>query len=167
MTEEVLIGVISDTHIPTRAKNIPKEVLDQFSAVDLILHAGDVVTIDVINDLRELAPVEAVAGNMDLPDIRREFPEFKVLEVNGKRIGIKHDTGSYIGLSESARWLASENELDILIFGHTHKQLLKVEEGRLYLNPGSPTNPIPPFLVRPSFAILRVGEKIEAKIITL
>jgi len=167
MDKEVLIGVISDTHIPTRAKKIPKEVLDQFSAVDLILHAGDVVTISVINELRELAPVEAVVGNMDHPDIRREFQEFIVLEINGRKIGIKHDTGSYIGLSEGARWLAAENELDVLVFGHTHKQLLKREGGRLYLNPGSPTNPIPPFIVKPSFALLKVGHEIDAEIITI
>jgi len=167
MDKEVLIGVISDTHIPTRAKKIPKEVLDQFSAVDLIIHAGDVVTMGVIDELRGLAPVEAVAGNMDYPDVRRAFQEFKLLEINGKRIGIKHDTGSYVGLSESARWLAAEKELDILVFGHTHKQLLKREKGRLYLNPGSPTNPIPPFIVKPSFALVKIGHEIDAEIITI
>ncbi|HDI73721.1 MAG TPA: metallophosphoesterase [Candidatus Korarchaeota archaeon] len=167
MVERVL-GVISDTHIPTRAKKIPRKVLDQFSAVDLILHAGDVVTIDVIDELSELAPVEAVAGNMDYPDVRSKFPEFRVLEIEGRRIGIKHDTGSYLGLSESARWLAAENKLDVLVFGHTHRQLLEREEGRLYLNPGSPTNPIPPFFIRPSFAVLKIGEEgIEAEIITI
>jgi len=167
MTKEFLIGVLSDTHIPTRARKIPKKVLDKLSAVDLILHAGDIVTLEVIEELKELAPVQAVAGNMDYPEVRAEFPDFKVLEIENKRIGIKHDTGSYIGLSESARWLAAENELDVLVFGHTHKQFLKWEEGRLYLNPGSPTHPIPPFLVKPSFALIRIGEGIEAEIITI
>ncbi len=167
MTEEILIGVISDTHIPTRAREIPKKVLDYLSAVDLILHAGDIVALKVIEGLRELAPVQAVAGNMDYPEVRSEFPDFKVLELKDKRIGIKHDIGSYIGLSESARRLAAENGLDVLVFGHTHKHFLKREEGRLYLNPGSPTHPIPPFFVKPSFALLKIGEVVEAEIVTI
>ncbi len=167
MAQESLIGVISDTHIPTRARKIPKKVIDSFSSVDLILHAGDIVSIEVVDELNNLAPVEAVAGNMDFPEVVEKFPEFKVVEVMGRRIGIVHDTGSYVGLSDFARRLALEKELDVLVFGHTHRSFMRREGGKLYLNPGSPTHPIPPFLVKPSFALLRVGEKVEAQLITL
>lgn len=59
----MIIGVLSDTHIPKRAKKLPRIVLETFGHVDHIIHAGDVMTMDVINSLEELAPVTAIAGN--------------------------------------------------------------------------------------------------------
>ena len=61
----MLIGLISDTHIPDRAKEIPQKVFDAFSEVDLILHAGDLTSLKVIEDLEKIAPVMAIQGNMD------------------------------------------------------------------------------------------------------
>lgn len=64
------LGLISDTHVPVRAREIPKEVFKIFDKVDCIVHAGDLVDLSVIDELERLAPVLAVCGNMDGPEIR-------------------------------------------------------------------------------------------------
>ena len=166
--EERLVGVISDTHIPTRARRIPEGALDVLRKVDLIIHAGDIVELSVIQELERLAPVVAVHGNMDYPEVAEALPEVNSCEVKGWTIGVVHNSGSYLGLSETARRMARDNGFDALLFGHTHRQLIKREGGVLYLNPGSPTNPMPPFMVKPSLAVLRVTDDgMEPEIVVL
>ena len=77
------IGVISDTHIPYRAKQIPDLVLDSFQGVDLIVHAGDLVQEEVLTSLAEIAPVKAVFGNVDSPELKMKLPEKLELELAG------------------------------------------------------------------------------------
>ena len=85
----MLIGLISDTHIPDRAKQLPQNVFDAFSDVDLILHAGDLTSLEVINQLEQIAPVMAVQGNMDRVNWIN-LPKAKVVEAEGLKIGIVH-----------------------------------------------------------------------------
>ena len=68
------VGVISDTHVPTRARHLPRRVFQVFEEVELILHAGDLVELSVVRELEKLAPVLAVHGNMDGPEVRAELP---------------------------------------------------------------------------------------------
>lgn len=75
------IGVISDTHVPVRARALPGEVLRIFAGVDLILHAGDLVTLDVLDELRAIAPVFAVRGNVDHPEVQERLPAVLRIEV--------------------------------------------------------------------------------------
>jgi hypothetical protein len=160
--ESIMIGVISDTHIPTRAREIPSEVFQIFQGAKYIVHAGDFVAPEAIGELEKIAPVVGVKGNMDYPAI--DFPEVSSLEVMGWRIGIIHDSFSPFRMSKMKR-VAGENNFDVLIFGHTHRPFIKKEGGILFLNPGSPTNPL---LTKPSVAILKVSKnKIEAEIIEL
>jgi putative phosphoesterase len=157
---EKWIGLISDTHIPTRAKTIPPKVFDTFKKVDLIIHAGDLVELKVLKEFEKLAPVVAVHGNMDFDEVVNSLPEINSIEVLGRRVGIIHDAGIF-GVEKMKR-IAKENNFDILVFGHTHKQFFMEDEGRIFVNPGSPTNPLPPFLVKPSIALLRITkEKCE------
>jgi len=161
------IGVISDTHIPTRARKIPSKVLSTFDNVDLIVHAGDLVDISVVETLKRIAPVLAVYGNMDGPEIRQRFPRLNSTRVLDWKIGVMHDPGALFG-SKKMREIAKDNSLHVLIYGHTHSPKIKWKEGTLFINPGSPTNPIPPFITRPSVAVITVTrDRITPRIIAI
>ena len=136
----MLIGLISDTHIPDRAKVLPQKVLDAFDDVDLILHAGDLTSPRVIEELESLAPVMAVQGNMDrVNGIDR--PKAKVIEAEGLKIGIVHGEVYPRADSDQLLYLAKELNVDILVSGHSHQPKIEQKEGILLLNPGSPIVP--------------------------
>jgi len=159
------VGLISDTHIPTRAKAIPKKVLEAFKGSSLILHAGDLTQLTVLDDLESLAPVVAVCGNMDGLDVRERLPKMHSVKVYDWKIGVVHDAGALWGTRKMKR-IAEQNDFDVLVFGHTHRPTFKRENAVFFINPGSPTNPLPPFLVKPTVALLKITkEKIEHKII--
>jgi putative phosphoesterase len=160
-----IVGLISDTHIPSRAKKIPDKVFEIFNDADLIIHAGDLTQIDVIKELEQIAPVIAVHGNMDPSDVKAELPEFDSVEFHGRKIGVIHNPTALWGMSEMRR-IAKENNLDILVFGHTHKQFVKLEDNILFINPGSVNDPLPPVLVKPTVGLIVITEeKIEPLII--
>jgi len=159
------VGLISDTHIPVRAKSIPKEVFKIFENVDFIVHAGDLVELSVIDELEQLAPVLAVCGNMDGPEIRGKLPRLNSVKIFDWKIGVMHDPGALFGMGKM-REIVEQNGFDVLVYGHTHNSSIKWEGEILFINPGSPTNPIPPFIIKPSVALLRVTkEKITPEII--
>ncbi len=137
------IGVLSDTHIPTRARAIPAVLLRVLDGAGLILHAGDLVDEDVLDELKVLAPVEAVAGNMDSPVMHRRFGVQKIVEVNSFKIGMIHGRRSMMDEGEWVYQAFSSciNELNAIIFGHSHCPYLKVKNDILLLNPGSPVEP--------------------------
>lgn len=160
-----LIGLVSDTHIPSRSKKLPDRVFEVFEDADMIIHAGDLTQIEIVKELERVAPVAAVHGNMDGHDVRARFPELNSVEIYDWRIGVMHDPGALWGTGEMKR-VAKENDLDVLVFGHTHRQFLKWEDGVLFINPGSPTDPLPPILVKPTVALLLVTEeKVEPLIV--
>ena len=134
------IGVLSDTHIPKRAKTLPPVLLDAFTRVDHIVHAGDIISLDVLKQLNALAPVTAVAGNVDPPELRDLLGEKKILSIGGFKIGLTHGHGSK-GSTISRSLAAFENEtLDCIIFGHSHIPYCRYHESTLMFNPGSPTD---------------------------
>lgn len=132
------IGVLSDTHIPSRARELPPEVLSGLDGVDLIIHAGDLVHSNVLSRLARIAPVHAVCGNMDPPPLRRILPRRQVVEAQGWRIGVVHGDGS--SGSTLTRALRSFKDVDCIVFGHSHRAVCVRQEGLLLLNPGSPTD---------------------------
>jgi len=161
------VGLISDTHIPTRASEIPSRIFEVFQNVDFIIHAGDLVEWRVIDELERLAPVCAVYGNMDGIDIREGLPELNELRIYDWRLGVTHDPGVLFGVG-TMREIAKEHNYDVLVHGHTHRSNIRWENRRLFINPGSPTNPIPPFIIKPTIAILKLTrEKIQPEIIPL
>ena len=164
---QTVVGVISDTHIPTRSRRIPEKVSEVFGDVDLIIHAGDFVEMKVLEELKKLGPLVGVYGNMDPPEVRRGLPKVKELELHGKKIGVIHDPGVFSGRGRMER-LAKKRRFDVLIFGHTHRARAEEKDGILYFNPGSATNPIPPFVTKPSVGRLVVSrDGVEASVITL
>ncbi|NLN19054.1 MAG: metallophosphoesterase family protein [Firmicutes bacterium] len=132
------IGILSDTHIPTRARELPTEVISGMTGVDLIIHAGDIVEQSVLSTLAAIAPVHAVHGNMDPPPLRRALPRTRVVEVQGYRIGVIHGDGRYG--SVLTRALSAFEDVNCIVFGHSHRPVCTRYGDLLLLNPGSPTD---------------------------
>ena len=148
------VGLISDTHVPVRAKCIPKTVFKVFENVDFIVHAGDLVQLAVIDELEQLAPVLAVHGNMDGPEVSGALPKLNSLKVSDWKIGVMHDPSTTFGMGKM-REIAKQNGFNVFVYGHTHNSSIKWEGRTLYINPGSATNPTS-FIARPSVALLKV-----------
>jgi putative phosphoesterase len=109
----------------------------QLREADLILHAGDFVAASVLDDLRELAPVEAVFGNMDEPALQEALPDRRAVLVEGVRVGLVHIPGPSVGREE--RLVSWFPDCGVVVYGHTHVPQLERHRGVWVLNPGSPT----------------------------
>lgn len=154
-----IIGLISDTHVPVRAKRIPSMVFKVFENADFIVHAGDLVSLAVIDELEQLAPVLAVHGNMDGPQVSGALPKINSLKIFDWKIGVMHDPSTLFGMSKM-RDIARRNGFNVFVYGHTHNASIKWEGKMLYINPGSPTNPVPVFTNKPSVAVLKVTQEV-------
>nr|MBA3584440.1 metallophosphoesterase family protein [Gemmatimonadota bacterium] len=94
MAEPTTIAIVSDTHLPRGSRRIPEPCLDRLRAADLILHAGDIASTAVLDELEALGPpVHAVLGNVDEPALAQRLPERRVVEVGQVRVGLVHDAG--------------------------------------------------------------------------
>lgn len=146
------IGLISDTHIPTAAKELWPQVYEAFRGVDLIMHAGDLMVPEVIDWLEEVAPVMAVWGNGDFRGWQRTVPpedprlsEAKVLTIGDLRIGLVHD----LQLPEHPPLRTLEGQMahyfrgvvNVIVRGSTHAAEITTVKDVLIVNPGSPTFP--------------------------
>lgn len=152
-----VVGLISDTHGLLRPR-----VYEALSGVELILHAGDVGGQDILTELRLIAPVRAVFGNTDPPD-DPELTQEIVVEVGGIRVHVSH--GHEVG-SPAPAALAVRYDADVVVYGHTHRQLITQLEGRLFVNPGAagPKR----FNLKPSVAKLTIEEgRTEVEIIDI
>jgi putative phosphoesterase len=123
-----LVGLISDTHGLVRP-----DVHTALAGVELILHAGDVGGDDILDELQIIAPVRAVRGNTDPPDDRRMPPSIET-EIGGIRIHVSH--GHEVG-SPTPDKLLERYDADVIVYGHTHKQLIANVGSRWVVNPGS------------------------------
>ncbi|MBQ2226228.1 MAG: metallophosphoesterase [Methanobrevibacter sp.] len=153
--KNMLIGLISDTHIPDRARILPQKVLDAFSNVDLIIHAGDLTSPKVLDELEEIAPVMAVQGNMDRAN-GIDLPKAKVIEAEDLKIGVIHGEVYPRADSDQLLYLAKELDVDILVSGHSHQPKIEQKDGVLLLNPGSP---IVPRLADRTVMLLEINNK--------
>ena len=138
MTTRLLL--LADTHVPTRAKDLPAEVWRAVDEADLVLHAGDWVDVALLDALESRAlRLVGVAGNNDHGVLRERLPEVARVEVEGLRIGVVHETGQATG--REARCDAAYPDLDVLVFGHSHIPWdTTTPRGLRLLNPGSPTD---------------------------
>lgn len=136
------IGIVSDTHIFRAGKKLPQLLIEEFSKVDLILHLGDWVVMDVYDQLAHLAPVDGIAGNNDGYEIIERFGEKKLLTLEGKKFGLIHGHTPYSrkGTDGNALLAFEGQNVDVILFGHSHQPLMRNENGILLFNPGSPTD---------------------------
>jgi len=135
----VRVVVLSDTHAPRRWRSCPPRVAAQLRGADLILHAGDVCTAAVLAELSQYAPVTAVAGNNDGPDVAAwgATPTAEV-DLDGLRVAMVHDAGPASG--RLARMRRAFGRADLVVFGHSHIPLDESGYGLRIFNPGSPTD---------------------------
>ncbi len=158
------ILVISDTHIPRSAVDMPEAVYKEIENVDMRVHAGDIVEKDFFEKLKALRDVRAVCGNMDSAELRRILKPKEELTVGKFRIGLIHGYGAPANIVETVR--SEFKGVDVIIFGHSHSPLNTTKDGILFFNPGSPTDKI--FAQTNTYGILEVTDKkIEGKIIKL
>ena len=131
--------VLSDTHSPRRWKGCPPALLPHLEAAEVILHAGDVCTPDVLDWLSTFAPVHVVVGNNDVPEVAEwGAPETLQLDLAGVQVGMVHDSGQRQGRGSRLRGLFPG--ADLVVFGHSHIPLDETADGVRILNPGSPTD---------------------------
>jgi hypothetical protein len=156
-TRDVEIGLVSDTHLPDRLLALPKALFEALRGVDLVLHAGDVGDLRVLDELSAIAPVVAVHGNDDSEEAQRELPYQQLLVLAGHRLLLCHthhperavelanrrDDAWLPKLASRAAW-ARRAGADLLVYGHTHIAMAQPVDGVLLLNPGA--------LASPSFA---------------
>ncbi|MBD1381298.1 metallophosphoesterase family protein [Metabacillus arenae] len=151
------IIVLADTHIPKKAKKLPEILIEHLKESDLIIHAGDWQTLEVYDELAKYGNVVGVAGNVDDEKIQQKFGLMQTLFVHGYRIGIVHGHGARGTTKKRVLEAFKEENMDCIIFGHSHIPVNEKIEGTFLFNPGSPTDKRrqPKF----SFGVITVTEK--------
>jgi len=147
------IGLISDTHIPEARRELWPQVCEAFEGVDLILHAGDIHDLGVIDELARVAPIHVARGDGDdgsggrpvQPEDDR-LRKVWLLEIGGRRVGLTHampipEIPPNITVAGALERLFPEQRPDVVVYGDSHVEAIDVMEGVLCVNPGSPTYP--------------------------
>ncbi|MDD5590960.1 MAG: metallophosphoesterase family protein [Dehalococcoidales bacterium] len=149
------IGVISDTHVK-ELNEIAAPILTALAKVDLIIHAGDFTGKALLDGLKSLGPVKAVCGNMDSGELRRILPQKELFVVDGKRFGLTHGSGAPWGIAGRVRGMF--DDVDIIVYGHSHQAHKEFVRGSLLFNPGC---------ARDSFGLLTIDDEITAEIVKM
>ena len=132
------IAIISDTHMPRGGRRLPAECVERLRAADLIVHAGDLMTLAVLDELRGHGEVVAVHGNVDDGEVRALLPETATVTAEGVSLAVIHDAGARTGRLERLR--RRFPGAGAVVFGHSHIPLHeRAPDGFQIFNPGSPT----------------------------
>jgi uncharacterized protein len=135
----VEIAIISDTHLPRGARALPEACVERLRAADLIIHAGDFVTLEVLEELRAIGPVVGVQGNVDNAAVRATLPTTALVPAEDRRLAVIHDAGPAHGRLRRMR--VRFPTAHAVIFGHSHIPLHeRAPYGFQIFNPGSPTD---------------------------
>jgi hypothetical protein len=164
----VRVMVLSDTHLRPWSLRLHPRLVSALATVDAIIHAGDFACVEAYDLFASFAPLHAVRGNVDEPEVRGLLPRTRVVDLDERRIGVIHGDGlGGTTLMRARAAFAGKDgpRVDCVVFGHSHMPHCERSDGVLYLNPGSPTDPRR--ATAPSFAILTVGRRVEAEIIWL
>jgi uncharacterized protein len=156
------IGVISDTHLREPHAEFKRVIESHFKDVEKIFHAGDFVDWSIAEFLSSQKELIAVCGNMDSREIGKAFPQKRVIELKGFKIGLIHGGGSPFGIESRIR--GEFDEVDAIVYGHTHTPANHQVKNIFFFNPGSPTRS---FIHRATLGLLYLGEKIEGEIIKI
>ena len=151
----MIIGVIADTHAVT-IDDISPVIRKALEKVGLIVHAGDFTQKAVLDGLRAIGEVKAVAGNMDSGELKRILPQKELFVLSGKRIGLVHGSGGPWGIAQRIR--DTFTDVDLIIYGHSHEPWNEFIRGSLLFNPGR---------ARDSFGLVTIDEQIKAEIVSI
>ena len=142
------IGLLSDTHVPVPVKELPvAELTEAFRGVDLILHAGDIYDLSVLNDLERIAPVLSARGDDDYGATARDerVQEKHILKLGDQIVWLVHQR-PFVPIMSRDWWQSTTNpehnefgKPNIIVFGHEHRTVMETVSGVLFVNPGSPT----------------------------
>ncbi len=139
MTDGTRLLLISDTHVPLRAKDLPAQVWSEVETADVVVHAGDWVDVALLDRLEQRSRrLLACWGNNDGPALRARLPEVAAATLEGVRVAVVHETGGRHRREERMR--AAHPDTDLLVFGHSHIPWDTEWAGLRLLNPGSPTD---------------------------
>jgi putative phosphoesterase len=156
------IAVLSDTHVPSAAAELPADAYKILEKTDAIIHAGDYQVASVIDTLQSIAPFYGVCGNMDDHEISQRLPVRRIIQLGGFAVGVMHGWGSPAGLEDRIRVLFTDEKIDVLVYGHSHRVKNELQDGVLLFNPGSPTDSR--FAQFKSMGVLTIEEKITGEI---
>ncbi len=160
MSPTLKIGLLSDTHIPTRSRALPEKIFEIFQDVDHIIHAGDYVNYSVIEDLQKIAPVTGCYGNMDPLVLKKKLTKVATLKIENRLIKVIHDLGWGSRIKE-----LQETGADVIVHGHTHESSIRKEKNLLIINPGST---ITAFITSKSVGLLYITpDYIDCEIVKL
>jgi putative phosphoesterase len=156
------IGVLSDTHIHQVSRDFKDLLNRHFSEVDVLFHVGDYTSPGVVDYLSSRT-FHGVYGNMDPVDIRAVLPEKKIVQIGNFRFGLIHGWGSPLGLEE--RVLSQFAEVDVIVYGHSHRALNEMAHGVLLFNPGTASGYTSSGVH--SIGILECGDTVKGEIVEL
>ena len=156
------IGVISDTHLSCVNSRLIEIYNNYFTNVDMIIHAGDAVSAEIIDFLGQ-KHLHAVQGNMDSQEIQDWLPRKKIFEANGFRIGLIHGWGSPVGIEKRVK--PEFDDTQVIVYGHSHRAVNHIHDDVLFFNPGTATGFCADGIH--SIGILDVGRNITGTIITI
>ena len=159
---KIKIGVISDTHLEDYDDSMEKCIAGHFSDVDMILHAGDLVDLRVL-EIFGGKEVKTVCGNMDNSSVREKFPDHQLFDIKGFKFLLIHGWGSPPGIEE--RISDVFKDVDCIVYGHTHKPANHVKNNVLFFNPGSAVDRF--FASSKTIGILEIDKNINGRIINI
>ena len=158
------ILVLSDTHIPVAAQDLPEEIYKAIEGVDMIFHTGDFIDVSVYEKLKSMKEIKAVCGNMDSRELCDILKPKEIINIGKFKIGLTHGHGAPSEIMPTVR--KEFDKIDVLVFGHSHAAMNVVKDGVLYFNPGSSTDKI--FASKNSYGILEITDKgVEGTIIDI
>ncbi|MDU1421569.1 MAG: YfcE family phosphodiesterase [Clostridium botulinum] len=154
---------MSDTHMDKHTSKIDKLIDKCFKDVDLIIHLGDFTSIRVLEKIKKKKKVIGVWGNNDRGRLRQELKEKEIVTLNGYKVGLFHGHGTEKNTLDRVYNIFKDDNVDIILFGHSHQPMIKTKNKTLIINPGSPSKKIRERWF--SYVVLSLKkDKIEAKI---
>ena len=158
------ICVISDTHTDS-IDNLPRQVLDELSGADMIIHAGDFTGKRLVDELRKIGPFKGVYGNIDGPDVRKELPAIDIVQAGDFKIGVNHPAEGGSPHTLEQRLASKFSGVQAIIHGHSHQTKNDFRDGVLWFNPGSATGKFP--ARQKTYGILTIDKEIRGEIVRL
>ena len=152
---EMRIAVLTDTHVASM-RELPGSMRKALADADLIVHTGDFTERTVLEGLRAIGEVKAVCGNMDSTTVRTALPSKELFVAAGKKIGLIHGWGAPFGIAGRVR--AEFDDVDVILFGHSHAPCNERVRGALMFNPGR---------CRDSYGLLTIAEDIRVEIVRI